>query len=51
MIAGFRESGVHKAKVTAFDLSTTGFRIETFLGVRPAAQVCLPVKRPGRFSL
>jgi hypothetical protein len=41
MVAHFRESGVQKAKVTVFDLSTTGFRIETFMGVRPAAKVWL----------
>lgn len=39
MTAGFRESGVHKALVSVFDLSTDGFRIETFMGVRADATV------------
>jgi hypothetical protein len=43
--AAFRESGVHKAKVTVFDLSTTGFRIETFAGVRTTGKVWLTLPR------
>ena len=41
MTAGFRKSGNHKTPVIIYDLSTDGFRIETYVGVRCGAVVWL----------
>ena len=41
MTAHFRESGSRKAVVNVYDLSTHGFRLETFIGVHAGALVWL----------
>ena len=41
LVAGFRESRMSKVPVDVFDLSTDGFRVETFMGVHSDATVWL----------
>ena len=41
LVAGFRESRMSKVPVDVFDLSTDGFRVETFMGVHENATVWL----------